>query len=41
MNKIERARELFLQLEHRKKNRSEIAIRSVEIESRLGICRIE
>ena len=41
MNKIEQARELFFQLENGKRSNSEIALRSVEIQDRLAICRID
>ncbi len=39
MNKIEKARELFFELETGKSNRGEIALRSFEIQSRLVSCR--
>ena len=37
MDKVEKARVLFAQLESRKKDATEIAKRSFEIRSRLGI----
>ena len=39
MNKIEKARDLFLQLESQKKSASEVARRNFEIQSRMAQAR--